>query len=60
MSDITVPIVVCVIDRSIADESAAELIIEARVANSQPVSVVDGLRSTPALGIEALAFTVAL
>lgn len=59
LNDVTVPIVVCVVDRSIADESAAELIIEARLANSQPISVVDGLRWRPMPGVEVLAFTVA-
>ena len=60
LNDIAVPIVVCVVDRSIADESAAELLIEARLSNSHPISVVDDLHWKPALGIEALAFTVAL
>lgn len=60
LNDITVPIVLCIVDRSIADESAAELIIEARLANSHPISVADDLRWTPPGGVEVLAFTVAL
>ncbi|MFL1592768.1 hypothetical protein NQ854_07690 [Rhodococcus ruber] len=60
LNDITVPIVVCVVDRSIADESAAETIIEARLSNSQPISVVKDLRWNPPRAVEALAFTVAV
>lgn len=60
LNDITVPIVVCIIDRSIADESAAEAIIEARLSNSRPISVTTDMRWTPPLPVEALAFTVAL
>jgi hypothetical protein len=60
LNDIKAPIVVCVIDRSIADESAAELLIEARLSNSRPISVADDLHWKPASGVEALAFTVAL
>lgn len=60
LNDITVPIVVCIVDRSVADESAAETIVEARHNNSRPVSVVDELRWRPPTAIEALAFTVAV
>lgn len=59
LNDITTPIVVCVIDRSVADDSAAELVIQARVSNSRPVSVTDDLHWQPPLGVAALAFTVA-
>lgn len=60
LNDITTPIVVCVIDRSVADESAAEMITEARLNNSQPVSVIKDLKWKPPSAVEALAFTVAL
>lgn len=60
LNEIAVPIVVCVIDRSVADESAAETIIEARLSNSRPISVVRELQWTPPRAVEALAFTVAL
>ncbi len=60
LNDITVPVVVCVVDRSIADESAAETIIEARLSNSRPLSVTTNLRWAPPRAVEALAFTVAL
>lgn len=60
LNDITTSIVVCLVDRSVADESAAETIIEARHNNSQPVSIVDELRWHPPEAVEALAFTVTL
>jgi hypothetical protein len=60
LDDITVPIVVCIIDRSIADDSAAEVVVQARVSNTRPVSIKENLRWQPPVGVEALAFTVAL
>ncbi len=60
LNEITTPIVVCIVDRSVADESAAETIIEARHNNSRPVSVVDELQWRPPTAVEALAFTVAV
>jgi hypothetical protein len=59
LDEVEAPIVVCVIDRSIADETAAELIVQRRNAGSTPVSVESlGWISVP--GIEALAFKVPL
>lgn len=59
LEEIETPIVVCVIDRSIADETAAELIVQRRNAGSDPVAVTSlGWYAVP--GIEALAFTVPL
>lgn len=60
LHDITVPIVVCIIDRSIADDASAELVVQARVSNSRPVSIKEDLRWQPPVGVEALAFTLAL
>lgn len=59
LNDVTVPIVVCIVDRSVADESAAETIIEARHNNSRPVEIIDELQWRPPSAVEALAFTVA-
>lgn len=59
LNDITAPIAVCIVDRSVADESAAETIIGARHNNSRPVSLVDELGWRPSAAVEALAFTVA-
>lgn len=60
LNDITVPIVVCIVDRSVVDDSAAETIIEARHNNSRPVSVAEELRWLPPAAVEVLAFTVAV
>ncbi|WP_309081324.1 hypothetical protein [Zhihengliuella sp.] len=60
LNEITVPIVVCIVDRSVADESAAETVVEVRHSNSRPVSVVDELGWCPPTAVEALAFTVAV
>jgi hypothetical protein len=59
LGDVEAPVVICVIDRSIADETAAEFIVQRRNAGSVPVAVASlGWRSVP--GIEALAFKVPL
>lgn len=60
LNDMSVPVVVCIVDRSIADESAAQTIIEARLSNSRPISSIADLKWTPPGAVEALAFTVAL
>jgi hypothetical protein len=60
LNEITVPIVVCIIDRSVADDSAGELVVQARISNSRPVSLKDDLHWQPPAGVEALGFTVAL
>lgn len=53
------PIVVCIIDRSVADETAAESIVQRRNAGSDPISIA-GLGWSSVPGIEALAFKVPL
>lgn len=59
LDDVEAPIVICIIDRSIADETAAEFIVQRRNAGSDPVAVSSlGWISVP--GIEALAFKVPL
>lgn len=59
LNEISVPIVVCIVDRSVADESATETIIEARLSNSRPVSVASELGWRPPAAVEVVAFTVA-
>lgn len=59
LPQIEVPVVVCIIDRSIADETASEVILQQRNMGSTPVSLAS-LSWHSAPGIEALAFTVAL
>jgi len=59
LDEVETPIVVCTIDRSIADETAAEFIVQRRNMGSDPVAVASlGWESVP--GIEALAFEVPL
>ncbi|TDP89602.1 hypothetical protein [Labedaea rhizosphaerae] len=60
LDNIEAPVVVCVIDRSVADESAAEVVMQARSANSRPISLREEYGWRPPAGVEALAFTVAL
>lgn len=59
LGDVEAPVVICVIDRSIADETAAEFIVQRRNAGSDPAAVASlGWSSVP--GIEALAYMVPL
>ncbi|MFN3002985.1 hypothetical protein [Mycolicibacterium wolinskyi] len=53
-------VVICVLDRSVADETAAELVIQLRNTRGEPLSLSDDLAWRPPAGVEALAFTVAL
>lgn len=53
-------VVFCVLDRSVADETAAELVTQLRNTRGEPVSLLDELGWRPPAGVEALAFTVAL
>ena len=60
VSEIATPIVLCVVDRSVADESAVELVVQLRNSRGEPVSLREDLRWHPPCGVEALAFTVPL
>lgn len=60
LGEITAPVVVCVLDRSVAEESAAELVIQIRNSRGEPLSPKRELAWSPPAGVEALAFTVAL
>lgn len=60
LNDIETPVVVCLIDRSVPDESAAEHVIQSRASGSRPISVASDIKWQPPFGVEALAFTVAL
>jgi hypothetical protein len=52
------PIVVCVLDRSVADESAAEQVVQLRNSRSEPIDLSAQLGWAPPSGVEALGFTV--
>ena len=60
LNDVLTPVVVCVLDRSVADESAAEQVIQLRNSRGEPISLSAQLGWIPSAGIEALGFTVAL
>ncbi len=60
LHDVLSPVVVCVLDRSIADESAAEQVVQLRNSRGEPLELSSQLGWTPPAGIEALGFTVAL
>lgn len=60
LNDILSPMVVCIFDRSVADESAAEQVIQLRNTRGEPIKLSKELGWTPPDGIEALGFTVSL
>ncbi|WP_228561868.1 hypothetical protein [Catenulispora rubra] len=57
---IEAPVVIAVLDRSLADESAAEMIVQYRNSRGNPVSVEHDLHWPPPAGTEALGFWVSL
>lgn len=59
LNEILSPIVVCVFDRSVADESAAEQVVQLRNSRGEPVHIAERLAWNPPSGVEVLAFTVA-
>lgn len=59
LTEIETPVAICILDRSVADESAAELLVQMRNTRGEPVAMND-LGWRPPTGVEALAFTVAL
>lgn len=60
LGEIEAPVVICVIDRAVADETASELITQLRNTRGEPLSLHDDLGWPAPGGVEALAFTVAL
>jgi len=59
ISEVTAPITVCVIDRSVVDQTASEILIQLRNSRSEPIALSD-LSWSPPLGVEAMAFSVPL
>lgn len=57
---IEAPVVIAVIDRSVADESAAESIVDYRNSRGEPISLDHNIRWQPMHGMEAIGFTVPL
>jgi len=60
LADIETRVVFAVIDRSVADESASEVLLHIRSSRGKPVSVPEDIGWVVPRGIEALAFTVPL
>jgi hypothetical protein len=59
LDKIQAPVVICVQDRSVADEAAAELVTQKRNTRGEPLSLSDQFGWEPPAGVEALAFAVA-
>jgi hypothetical protein len=59
VGDIETPIAICVLDRSVADETTAEMLMQLRNTRGEPVAMTE-LGWRPPTGVEALAFSVAL
>jgi hypothetical protein len=57
---IEAPVVVSMIDRSIADDSVPESVISYRNMRGEPVSLEHGLHWKPPAGVEVLGFEVPL
>lgn len=60
LGEIEAPVVICVLDRSVADETSAEMIVQMRNTRGEPVAIKEDLGWRAPAGVEALAFTVAL
>lgn len=60
LAEIEAPVVICVLDRSVADETGAEIVTQLRNSRGEPVSLSGDLGWQPPMAVEALAFTVAL
>lgn len=58
LRDIAVPVVFCIVDRSVADESTAEDIVQYR-NTGEALSLREDIGQVPPPGVEVLAFTVA-
>ena len=57
LGSIDAPVTVCILDRSIANETSGELIMQMRNTRGEPTSMSE-LGWQPAYGVEALSFTV--
>ncbi|WP_146112953.1 hypothetical protein [Arthrobacter sp. MYb214] len=58
LNELESSVIFCVIDRSLSDDTGAEVIKQLRNMRGTPLSLADDLRWNPPRGIEALAFTV--
>lgn len=60
IEEIVSPVVVCIIDRSVADETQAVNLVNKRLTEGSGFSLVDGLKWSPPAGVEAMGFEVRL
>lgn len=60
INEVLTPVVACIFDRSVADESAAEQVLQLRNSRGEPMTLSKQLGWSPPAGVEALGFTVAL
>jgi len=60
LAEIEAPVVIVILDRSVTDETASEIVVQLRNSRGEPLSVSGDLGWRPPAGIEALAFTVPL
>ena len=60
LAEIEAPVVIVILDRSVTDETASEIVVQLRNTRGEPLSVSGDLGWRPPAGIEALAFTVPL
>ena len=60
LTEIEAPLVICILDRSVADDTAGEIVVQLRNTRGEPYSLNESLGWRPPTGVEALAFTVPL
>lgn len=60
LREIEARVVICVLDRSVVDETVADAVIQLRNSRGEPLSLTEDLEWRPPAGVEALGFTVAL
>jgi hypothetical protein len=60
LSEVDSLVAICIIDRSVADETGSEVLLQLRNSGSEAFSLRDELGWRPPPGVEALAFLVAL
>lgn len=60
IAEIEAPALICILDRSVADETAAEILVQFRNTRGEPISIQEDLGWHAPTGVEALAFTAAL
>jgi hypothetical protein len=60
LADIEAPFLFCILDRSIANEASADLLVHYRNSRGQPVSLRETIGWRAPTGVEALAFTTRL